>query len=494
MSYQAEKISGNQVKITFTVPAEQFDAAMQQAYLKTRGRINVPGFRKGKAPRKLIENMYGEGVFYDEAFDSLFPDLYDEAVKAEGITPVDQPELDMEQIGSGKELKFSVTVFVMPEVTLGNYKGLKGVLHQHPISQEQLDHRISHDIAKMTTKQDITDRALQNGDTANIDFLGKLDGVPFPGGEGKGYDLVLGSGSFIPGFEEQVLGMKSGEEKVITVTFPTEYHEKSLAGKETTFDVKVNSASEDLKPELDDEFAQDVSEFKTFEEYRAAIQKELEEARDKQADVQLEDSLVQQAVDAADCDIPEAMIKRQTDRLLQNMQLRMLYQGLRFEDYLQYTNSTEEDVRESLRQDAINAIKTDLVLDAIGKKEDLSASEEEVEAEITRRALETNRDAKTYRDSLSEDQLSNYKELALNRKVVQMIRDAAEISVHTEEEETIDAEQILNQVKAALPEEGEEKKTKKSKAKEEKAEEKEVKPAKKPASKAKKTKEEKDQA
>lgn len=491
MSYQAEKISGNQAKISFTVPAEQFDAAMQQAYLKTRGRINVPGFRKGKAPRKLIENMYGETVFYDEAFDALFPDLYDQAIKEEGLTPVDQPELDLEQIGSGKELKFSVKVFVMPEVTLGDYKGLKGVLHQHPITQEQIDHRISHDIAKVTTKQEIEDHPLKEGDTANIDFLGKLEDVPFPGGEGKGYDLVLGSGSFIPGFEEQVVGMKVGEEKAIHVTFPDEYHEKSLAGKETTFDVKVNSASEDVKPELDDDFAQDVSEHKTFEEYRAAIEKELIQARDKQADVQLEDNLVQQAVDAADCDIPEAMIKRQTDRLLQNMQLRMLYQGLRFEDYLQYTNSTEEDVRGGLRQDAINAIKTDLVLEAIGKQEDLSASDEDIENEIIRRAEETGRDVKTYRDSLSEDQLANYKDLALNRKVVQLIREAAQVSVHTEAEEPIDAQEVLNHVADALPEEGKEKKTKKSQAEEE------AKSAKKTAGKTKKTKatkQEEDQA
>ena len=432
MSYQVEKVSSNQQKISFEIPAAAFDEAMQKAYLKTRGRISVPGFRKGKAPRKLIENMYGEGVFYDEAFDQIFPDAYKEAVEAEDLFPVDQPQIDVAEIGSGKDLKFTATVYVRPEIVLGEYKGLKGVRHLHPVTQEQIDARIARDVEKVTTEEDIGEEALQEGNTANIDYLGSVDGKPFEGGEGKGHKLRLGSHSFIPGFEEQVTGMKVGEEKDITVTFPAEYHAKDLAGKEAVFHVKVNAATREVKPALDDEFAKDVSEHNSFEEYRAAVEKELTELRDKHAETQLENDLVQQAVDAADCDIPEAMIQRQIDYLVQNMRIRMMYQGLKMEDYLKYTNTDEQALRENFRQDALNNVKTELVLDAIRKQEKLEATEEEVDEEIRRHAQETGREFDSYKEGLNENQRENYKDIALNRKVVDLLKASAEVSEHTE--------------------------------------------------------------
>ncbi|HSK69293.1 MAG TPA: trigger factor, partial [Candidatus Limnocylindria bacterium] len=232
MTYQAEKISGNQTRIHFTIPADEFEAAVQQAYLKQRSRINVPGFRRGKAPRKLMENMFGASIFHDEAFDQLFPEAYDKALEEQDIFAVDQPSVEVEQIGPGQELKFTATVYVKPEVTLGDYKGLKAVKHVHPVPQEQIDARIARDAEKVTLHNDVTDRPLQMGDTADIDYLGSVDGVPFEGGEGKGHKLRLGSGSFIPGFEEQLAGMRVGDEKEITVTFPEEYHEASLSGKQ----------------------------------------------------------------------------------------------------------------------------------------------------------------------------------------------------------------------------------------------------------------------
>ena len=244
---------------------------MQKAYLKMRGRLNVPGFRKGKAPRKLIESIYGEATFYDEALDLIFPDMYQEAVKAEDLHPVDRPELDLEQIGSGKELKFSVEVFVRPDVTLGDYKALSAVKHLHPVSEEEIDRRIQQDVSRATVTQEVTDRAVQKGDTANIDYAGTVDGAAFEGGTDKGHSLEIGSHSFIPGFEEQVVGMAIGEEKDITVRFPEDYHAKDLAGKEAVFHVKVNGISVKLKPELDDEFAADVSEHSTYEAYHQAI-------------------------------------------------------------------------------------------------------------------------------------------------------------------------------------------------------------------------------
>ncbi len=448
MSYQVEKVSSNQQKISFEIPAAVFDEAMQKAYLKTRGRINVPGFRKGKAPRKLIESMYGEGVFYDEAFDLVFPDAYKEAVEAEDLFPVDQPEIDLKEIGAGKDLKFSATVFVRPDVTLGDYKSLKGTRHLHPITQEQMDARIARDVEKVTVEEDIGGEALKEGETADIDYLGTVDGTPFAGGEGKGHKLRLGSQTFIPGFEEQVAGMKAGEEKDITVTFPADYHAKDLAGKEAVFHVKVNAGSRAVKPELNDDFAQDVSEFGTFAEYRDSIEKELTQQRDKSAEVQLENELVQQAVDGADCDIPEAMIQRQIDYLLQNMRIRMMYQGLRMEDYLKYTNTTEADLRENFRQEALNNVKTELVMDAIRKQEGLEASEEEVDEEIRRHAQEISRDFEGYKAGLKESQLASFKDIALNRKVVNVLKENAQVTDHTQPHEELTVEEIAQATQA----------------------------------------------
>lgn len=458
MSFQAERISGNQYRIDFEVPKEDFDAAMQQSYLKNRGRINVPGFRKGKAPRKLIESMYGEGIFYDDAFDALFPDLYEKAVEQEKLFPVDQPEIKVDQIGSGKELKFSATVYVKPEVTLGKYTGLKGTRHLHPVSEEEIEHRISHDMQKMTTSEEVTGRTLVNGDTANINYLGKVDGVAFEGGQADGHDLVLGSGSFIPGFEEQLVGMGIGEEKVITVTFPEQYHAEALAGKEAQFEVRVNSATHEVKPALDDDFAQDVSEHKTFEAYRAAIVKELEERRDQRAESSLENELLQQAVDAADCDIPTAMVERRIDRLFMNMKMQMMYQGIRMEDYLAYTNTTEDDLRERFRPDAVNGIKTDLVLEAIAAKEGIQVEDADIDEQIARYAKDSGQQVETYKASVSEGQRENFKELALYHKVVEFIKGSADIAVHegSHDDEAVDVQEVLSSVSDALAESGDE--------------------------------------
>lgn len=453
MAYTAEKISGNKVKLTFTVPAEQFDEAMQKAFVKNRGRLNVPGFRKGKAPRKLIESMYGEGIFYDDAFDMIFPDIYKEAVEKDGLHPVDRPELDIQQIGSGKELHFSLEVFVIPDVTLGEYKKLKATRHLHPVSDEQIEHRISHDVDKATTQAEVTDRPVKAGDSVTIDYLGTVEGVPFEGGKAEGQTLEIGSNSFIPGFEDQVIGMSIGEEKDLSLTFPEEYHAKELAGKAATFHVTLRGIQEKLKPELDDEFAADVSQYSTFKEYREAIVRELTELRDRNAETQLENNLIQQAIDQADCDIPAAMIEDEIDSQLRNMQIRMAQQGLRYEDYLKYTGMDEAQVRDMFRSDAQNSVKTSLVLDAIVKAEGLEASDEETEQEIERHAKELGRDPADYRRALNERQLGYYKDLAAHQKVVKLLKDNAEITVHEgPEHEDIDIESVVEQVSEALPE------------------------------------------
>lgn len=455
MEFSTEKLSGNKVKITFTVAVADFDAAMQKAYLKTRGLLNVPGFRKGKAPRKLIESMYGEGVFYDEALDAVFPDAYQEAVTKSDLHPVDRPKLDVQQIGSGQELKFTAEVFVLPDVTLGDYKSLKAVKHVHDISEEQIEHRISQDVEKATTEQDVTARAAAAGDIVKIDYLGTVDGVPFEGGKAEDQRLEIGSNAFIPGFEEQVIGMEIGQEKDLTVTFPAEYHAEELAGKPAVFHVKLNSVTERVKPELDDEFAADVSPYATFAEYKDSIVKELTEQRDRNADVTLENELVQQAVDQADCDIPDAMIVEEMENAFRNWRMRLAYQGISAEDFMRYTGQTEEQVREMMKPEAANNVKTQLVLDAIAKAENFQPAQEAIDQEIEERAKQMNREADKYKEGLTERQLAYYKELATSRMVINLLKETADITLHegpAHDDEHIDAEEIAQKVEEALSE------------------------------------------
>ena len=449
MGYTVEKISGNQVKIAFEIAAEKFDEAMQKAYLKMRGRINVPGFRKGKAPRRLIENMYGESVFYDDALDILFPEAYDAAIKENDLKVVDRPEMDeLKQIGSGKDLQFTVKVFVKPDVELGNYKGLKAVKFVHKVTDEEIDNRIQRDVEKATTMADVTDRAVENGDTVNLNYAGTVDGVAFEGGTAENQTLEIGSGHFIPGFEEQMIGMAIGEEKDLQVKFPDEYHAENLKGKDAVFHVKVNSIQAKVVPALDDDFAADVSEFDTFDEYKQSIVKELNDQAMKNADVQLENNLIQQAVDAADCDIPEAMIEDETDVMVREMKVRMMYQGLRFEDYMKYTGQTEDQVKEMYRPEAKNRVKMQLVLEAMVKAEGIEPTEEEVEKAIAEEAERAGRDVEEFKKGLNDRQKEYLKENAAIRKVVDLVVASAEVE-EKDEAEKIDAAETLKAVEEA---------------------------------------------
>ena len=449
MAYTVEKVSGNQVKIAFEIAAEAFDAAVQKAYLKVRGRVNVPGFRKGKAPRKMIESMYGEAIFYDDAFDILFPDAYEAAVKENDIQVVDRPEVDsVDQIGVGQDLKFTVKVFVKPEVELGEYKGLKAVKYVHQVTEEEIDARIQQDVEKATTMTDVEDRAVKNGDIVNLDYAGSVDGVAFEGGTAQGQTLEIGSGHFIPGFEEQMIGMNLNEEKDLSVKFPEQYHAENLAGKDAIFHVKVNGIQAKVKPELDDDFAADVSDKNTFAEYKEAIVAELNEKAQKNAGIQLENNLVQQAVDAADCDIPEAMIESETDIMIREMQMRMMYQGLRFEDYLKFTGQTEEQVREMYKGEAKNRVKMQLVLEAMIKAEEIVPTEEEVEKAFAEEAERAGRTVEEFKASLNDRQKEYLKDNAAIRKVVDLIVASAEVE-EKDESEQISADEALNAVNQA---------------------------------------------
>ena len=450
MGYTVEKISGNQVKIAFEIAAEKFDEAVSKAYLKIRGRVNVPGFRKGKAPRKLIERMYGEGVFYDEAFDILFPGEYEAAVKENDLKVVDRPEVDeVKQIGVGKDLQFTVKVFVKPDVELGDYKGLKATKFVHRVTDEEIDRRIQQDVDKATTMADVTDRNVENGDTVNLDYAGAVDGVAFEGGTAKGQTLEIGSGHFIPGFEEQMVGMAIGEEKDLNVKFPDEYHAENLKGKDAVFHVKVNGIQTKVVPALDDDFAADVSEFDTFDEYKASIVKELNDRAQKNADTQLENSLVQQAVDASDCDIPDAMIEDETDVMIREMKLRMMYQGLQFEDYIKYTGQTEDQIKEMYKPEAKNRVKMQLVLEAGIKAEGIEPTEEEVEKAIADEAERAGRDVEDFKKSLNDRQKEYLKENAAIRKFVDLIVASAQVE-EKDETEKIDAADTLKAVEDAV--------------------------------------------
>lgn len=434
MSYTVEKIASNKVKLSFVESAESFDAAVEKAYLKDRSKINVPGFRKGKAPRKLIENMYGEGVFYDDAFELVAQPAYEEAIKAENLQVVDRPQVDVQQIGAGQDLKYTLEVFVKPDVTLGEYKGVAVEKNVEKVTDEAVDARIQNDVERASTTQDVTDRAVENGDIVNLDYAGSVDGVAFEGGTAQGQSLTIGSGMFIPGFEEQMVGMNIGEERDLSVKFPEQYHADSLAGKDAVFHVKVNGIQTKVRPELDDDFAADVSEFDTFEAYKANIVADLEKNAADRAEANLEDSLVQKVVDAADCDIPDAMIQDEITTMLREMEMRMIYQGIRFEDYLKYTGQTLDQVRENYKPEAANRVKTQLVLEAVAKAENIVPTDEDVDEAIADQAKRVNRDVEEFKASLSEQQKEYLKETAGIKKVIDFLKANAVITEKAAEE------------------------------------------------------------
>ena len=434
MSYTVEKIASNKVKLSFVESAESFDAAVEKAYLKDRSKINVPGFRKGKAPRKLIENMYGEGVFYDDAFELVAQPAYEEAIKAENLQVVDRPQVDVQQIGAGQELKYTLEVFVKPDVTLGEFKGVAVEKSVEKVTDEAVDARIQNDVERASTTQDVTDRAVENGDIVNLDYAGSVDGVAFEGGTAQGQSLTIGSGMFIPGFEEQMVGMNIGEERDLSVKFPEQYHADNLAGKDAVFHVKVNGIQTKVRPELDDDFAADVSEFDTFEAYKANIVADLEKNAADRAEANLEDALVQKVVDAADCDIPDAMIQDEITTMLREMEMRMMYQGIRFEDYLKYTGQTLDQVRENYKPEAANRVKTQLVLEAVAKAENIVPTDEDVDEAIADQAKRVNRDVEEFKASLSEQQKEYLKETAGIKKVIDFLKANAVITEKAAEE------------------------------------------------------------
>lgn len=386
MSVQVEKLEKNMAKLTIEVSAEEFAAAMTKAYQKNKNKINVPGFRKGKAPQQMLEKLYGAGIFYEDAANILIPEAYTKAVDECGEEIVSQPEIDVVQIEKGKAFIFTAEVALKPEVTLGEYKGVEVEATAVEVSEEEVDKAVDKERENNARVIDIDDRAVENGDMIKLDFEGFVDGEAFEGGKGTDYPLTIGSGSFIPGFEEQLVGAKIGEEVEVNVTFPEDYQAEALQGKPAVFKCKVHEIKVKELPEADDEFAQDVSEFDTLAEYKDDIRANLLEQKTADAKRAKEDKVVAKVVENAAMDIPEAMVNEQVRRMVDDFARRMGSQGISMEQYMQFTGLTAEQMLEQMKPEAVKRIQNSLVLEAVVKAENIEIGEDAVEAELVKMA------------------------------------------------------------------------------------------------------------
>ena len=427
MSTTVEKIASNKVKLSFDIDSAKFDEAMGKAYLKVRNQVTIPGFRKGKAPRKMIENMYGEGVFYDEAFELIFDEVYGPAVDENKIEVVDRPEIEIQEIGAGKNLKFTCEVFVKPDVTLGEYKGVSVKKETTVVTDVEVDARVEEERNKQATEIQVEDRAVAEGDTVNLDYAGTVDGVAFAGGTAQDQTLKIGSGSFIPGFEEQMIGMNIGEEKDLQVTFPEKYHAEELAGKAAVFHVKVNAITETQLPALDDDFAKDISEFDTLEEYKADIRAKLEAQAAEKDNNNFTNAVIEKVLENATVEIPEAMIERQIDSMMRDFEYRLMGNGLKMEDFLKYTGSDMKAFRENYRGQAEKSVKAHLVLEAIEKAEAIDATQEQIDKQLEAFAAQTGKTVEEFKASLSESDIAYFKADAIRDNCVKFLADNAKI-------------------------------------------------------------------
>ena len=386
MSLQVEKMEKNMAKLTIEVSAEELEKALQGAYMKQRGQISVPGFRKGKVPRQMIEKMYGAAIFYDDAANALIPEAYAKAYDEAGLEIVSQPKIEVVQIEKGKPFIFTAEVATKPEVTLGEYKGLKVDKVSNRVTAKEVDAKLEEEQKKNARTITVEDRPVQDGDEIVLDFEGFVNGVAFAGGKGENYPLTIGSGSFIPGFEEQLIGVETEKEVEVNVTFPAEYHAEDLAGKEAVFKCTVHEIKVKELPELDDEFAAEVSEFDTLEAFKADIKSKIKEQKLAEGKRQKEDQAVEKAVANASMEIPEAMIDTQVQQMAQEFAQRLQAQGLSMEQYFQFTGLTADKMLEEFKPQAVKRIETRLVLEAIAKAENIVITDEKFEEELAKMA------------------------------------------------------------------------------------------------------------
>ena len=412
-------------KLTIEVSAEEFEEAIQKAYLKNRGKITIPGFRKGKAPRKMIEKMYGAGIFYEDAVNDLLPEAYDKEVEACDLEIVSQPKIDVTQVEAGQPLIFTAEVALKPEVKLGEYKGIEVEKKNIEVTEEEIQAEIDKERENNSRVIDVDDRAVENGDMVKLDFEGFVDGVAFEGGKGEDYDLTIGSGSFIPGFEEQLVGVKIGEDTEVNVTFPEEYHAPELAGKAAVFKCKVNEIKVKELPEADDDFAKDVSEFDTLDEYKEDVKKNLTEKKEKEAKTAKEMAVVEKIVENAEMEIPDPMVDEQVRRMADDFANRIQSQGLSVEQYFQFTGMTAEKLLEQMRPEAVKRIQNSLVLEAVAEAEQIEISDERLEEELVKMAEAYKMELDKLKEMVSEDAKAQIKKDLAVQEAVDLVRDAA---------------------------------------------------------------------
>ena len=427
MSLQVENMEKNMAKLTIEVSAEELEKAIQGAYLKQRNKISVPGFRKGKVPRQMIEKMYGVGIFYEDAANALIPTAYGKAYDECELDIVSQPKVEVVQLEKGKPFIFTAEVAVKPEVTLGEYKGLSVDKVSNRVTAKEIDAKLEEEQKKNARTVVVEDRAVQDGDEVVLDFEGFVDGVAFEGGKGENYPLTIGSGSFIPGFEEQLIGAEAEKEVEVNVTFPEEYHSEDLAGKAAVFKCTVHEIKAKELPELDDEFAAEVSEFDTLDAYKADIKAKIKEQKIADGNRKKEDQAVEKAVANATMEIPEAMIDTQVNQMAQDFAQRIQQQGLSMEQYFQFTGMTAESMMEELRPQAVKRIETRLVLEAIAKAENIEITDERIDEELAKMAEAYKMEVEKLKEFMGESEKKQMKaDMAVQEAVTFLVESAVE--------------------------------------------------------------------
>lgn len=427
MSLQVEKLEKNMAKLTVEVSADDFEKALQSAYKKQKNRIAIPGFRKGKVPRQMIEKMYGAEIFYDDAANELIPKAYGEAYEECEEDIVSRPQIDVVQAEKGKPFIFTATVALKPEVTLGQYKGLEVEKFSTDVTEEEIDAKLKEEAEKNARKVTVEDRPVQDGDEVILDYEGFVDGVAFDGGKGENHPLVIGSGSFIPGFEEQLIGVNAGADVEVKVTFPEQYHSKELEGKEAVFQCRVHEIKAKEIPEIDDEFASEVSEFDTLEEYKEDLKKSIAQRKESEGREKQEDEAVEQAVKNSQYELPEAMIETQVSQMAEDFSRRIKSQGLTMEQYFQFTGLSAEKLLEDMRPQAVKSIETRLVLEAIVKAENIEVSDERFDEEVKKMADMYRMDAEKMKETMGDREKERIKEdIAVQEAITFVVENAVE--------------------------------------------------------------------
>ncbi len=421
------KKENNLVSFKFTVSADAFEKALNQAYNKAKNKFNIPGFRKGKAPRVIIEKHYGEGVFYEDGLNLVLPDAYAKAIEELELEPVDRPEIDVEEFDKGIDIVVKAVVYVKPEVELGDYKGVAVTVAKEEVTDENVDEEVEKQ-RKLNARMIVADRPAEMDDTLTIDFKGSIDGEYFEGGTAENHQLKLGSKQFVDNFEEQLVGAVNGDEKVVEVTFPEDYQSPDLAGKAAKFEVKINEIKVEELPQLDDEFIKDISEFDTVAEYKADVKAKLVEKNDQAYDEKVRAAVLEAVTLAALVDIPEPMVENEITYMLRDFDYQLRYQGMSLEKYFEFTNTTEEDMRSQMRDDAENKVKTSLVIEAIAKAEGFEATDEDVEKELKVIADAQNTEVENVKEFYARDEFAGIKERVVNLKVIELITEQAKVT------------------------------------------------------------------